>query len=832
MMRRESVNHSATSVAATIPGIVFLAGFCAAANASNPGLEQRPVNLSCVAPDRPVTTLNVGTQQVFPVLPLNDIDPIAMSQPPGDASRWFIAGRDGEIYSFANDDTVSSKQLVLDMTDRMQFTSDNQNVDSQQYGIVGFAIHPQFPASPYVYVGYNAKPGPDDPLNSTVSRFSSLDGGLTLDASTEQVLIAVEQIPGVAHHLDQVMFGMDGYLHIALGDGGSGSKAQDLNDLRGSLLRLDVDGGSPYAIPPDNPFVGTGFREEIYAYGLRNPWRFTVDRDTGEIWLGDVGAVSWEEVNRVESGGNYGWPTMEGAECRAGPGCDMTGLLPPELPITHPDALAIIGGYVYRGSEIPGLQGTYIFGDALFNEVRGLFYDTQGAAYWEVIADAPYQATSYAEGLDGEIYLLRHVSPDIHKLVPAAAPAGAGQFPGLLSETGCFDPADPTIPAGGLIPYTVNAPLWSDGADKDRWMALPDGQTVGISPDGDFQFPNGTVLVKNFAFDNEPIETRLFIRHDDGGWAGYSYEWNEDLTDAVLLEDSKTKEVAPGITWTYPSRDQCMQCHTEVAGYSLGLETLQLNGHFQYPSTGIDANQLATLDHIGIFTGGLPDQPANLQALVSLDADGAPDERKARSYLHSNCSGCHRAQGPAPSTADFRFANAIEAMGICDVMPSGSDLGIPGAKLLSPGDPAGSIISERMHRLDFFRMPPLGSAIVDLDGTAIVDAWIALPDVCAIYADSDFDQVRDNVDNCSAVANADQRDTDGDGIGNLCDPDVAGPNDCMVNFLDLNVYADNFFQTGDLDTDNNGDGITNFLDLNVIETYFFSQPGPSATGCN
>ncbi len=795
--------------------------------ARNFGLDERPANASCIAPDRPDTTLSLSSQQVFANLSFAGLKPISMSQPPGDPSRWLFAGREGRILSFANDDAVTTSQLVLDITDRIEFHIGPH--PSAMYGITSFALHPQFPTTPYIYVAYNARVGTE--LWSIVARFSSADGGQTFDSSSEQIVLSLVQ-PPPHHHLNEVLFGPDGFLYIALGDSQQPLNAQDLSVLPGSILRIDIDQGLPYTIPPDNPLVGTGAREEIYAWGLRNPWRVSFDSETGTLWVGDVGNNLWEEINRIAAGGNYGWPIMEGPECRTDPKCNTAGLTPPELGIQHDTANVIIGGYVYRGSEIPTLQGTYVFGDATYAQVRALFYDQQGQPFWDVIGQTvTYGPTGFAQSLDGEIYFFRHGIEKVYKLVNTAPPGGS-TFPGLLSETGCVDPLDPSVPASGLIPFTVNAALWSDGADKDRWMALPDGQTIDISPDGDFEFPIGTVLMKTFSFDTVPVETRLFVRHDDGGWAGYSYEWNQDLTDAVLLPAGKVVQVTPEITWTFPSREQCLQCHTDIAGSSLGPEIVQLNGPFLYPSNPIPANQLATLEHIGMFSNGLPDQPASLPALVSPTANGAPDERKARSYLHANCSGCHRPQGPTPATADFRFSTPVEGMNVCNALPGSGDLGVLGATLLSPGNPGNSIISLRMHALDINRMPPLGTAIVDTLGTAVVDAWIAQTDVCAIYPDTDADSVRDNVDNCTVLSNPDQRDTDGDGIGNRCDPDVAVPNDCSVNFLDLDVYKNNFFQSGDLDTDNNGDGQTNFLDLDIIKSFFFAPPGPSAAGCN
>ena len=796
------------------------------------GLDQRPQNLSCVAPARPTSTSNVSAERVFANIVFKGIEPVSMQQPPGDPTRWFMAGRLGEIYSFANDQATSSKQLILDITDRMQFTDmNNVSVDSQQSGISSIAVHPQFATQPYIYVTYNARPSVDDDVYSFLSRFTSTDGGLTFDSTSEEVLLSILQIDSPSHHIGQIVFGPDSYLYVGLGDGGWRANASsNLNDLRGSILRLDIDNGLPYTIPADNPLVGTSFKSEIYAWGFRHPWRFTFDRDTGDLWLGDVGQREWEEINKIKKGGDYGWPILEGNECFVLSGtstnCDSTPYEAPVIVIEHPTARAVIAGYVYRGNAIPSLVGTFIFGDAVNADIRGMFYDSLGEPFWDVLTPSLNNkgVTTFAEDLDGEIYYIHFRGGEMFKLIQANPNPLPSTFPELLSETGCVDPADPLNPAPGLIPFSVNTPLWSDGAEKDRWMAIPDGATIDILPDGDFDFPAGTVLMKRFSFNNAPIETRLFIRHNDGFWAGYSFEWRDDLSDAELLPAGKTKQVTSEVTWKYPSRNECLDCHTDAANFPLGPEVIQLNGPFMYPTTSIVANQLITLDHIGMFTNGLPDQLLNLKALVPLSKMGAPVERKARSYLHSNCSGCHRPGGSVQSNVDFRFSTPIEAMNVCDMPPFLGDLGVPGARLLKPGEPQNSVISLRMHSLDINRMPLLGSAIIDPGGTGVVDSWISQLDVCNVYPDTDGDLVRDNVDNCTMAANSHQSDTDDDGYGNYCDADF--DNNLIVNAFDLSFLRSNFFRS-DPDADLNGDGFVNAADLGIMKSMFFKQPGPS-----
>lgn len=253
-------------------------------------------------------------------------------------------------------------------------------------------------------------------------------------------------------------------------------------------------------------------------------------------------------------------------------------------------------------------------------------------------------------------------------------------------------------------------------------MGLPNGTRITVGADGDFQFPIGTALVKTFALAGRRIETRLFVRHSDGEWGGYSYEWNDAQTDALLLPAGKTKTVGTQ-TWSFPSRNECMQCHTVAAGRALGPEIGQLNGSFTYPSTGRTANQLATLEHIGMFASPIGD-PAELTAYPK-PFEGSMSPEKARSYLHGNCSNCHRPNGGAArSTMDLRFATPFASTNTCNATPIVDDFGSTSNRLVKPGSPNESIVSLRMRSLDARRMPPLGSSVVHAQGTNLIDGWI------------------------------------------------------------------------------------------------------------
>jgi uncharacterized repeat protein (TIGR03806 family) len=311
----------------------------------------------------------------------------------------------------------------------------------------------------------------------------------------------------------------------------------------------------------------------------------------------------------------------------------------------------------------------------------------------------------------------------------AAGAQPPNDFPQTLSATGCMDPDDPALPGPGLIPYGVRSPLFSDGASKERFMAVPDGTNATIdATSGDMDFPVGTIFFKHFRIDGKLVETRMLVRHDQDTWAGYSYEWNDAQTDATLLPAGKSKVLDNGQTWTYPARAACLSCHTQAAGRSLGLEVGQLNGGFTYDSTGIFANQLTTLDHIGIIT--LPAAVETLPAFPSVNADTASAEDRARAYLHVNCSMCHRQGGTGQSNADMRFNIPFADAHLCNEAAHEGDLGVTNAKLIAPGDPSHSLVSLRTHTVGQGKMPPLARSLVDESGTAAIDEWITSLTAC------------------------------------------------------------------------------------------------------
>lgn len=678
------------------------------------GLETRPSNTTCVAFARP-TTGAIALQRMWPNQTFNA--PIAIRQAPADKSRFFIVEQAGRIVSIGAD-ASSTPQEVLDFRDEV--------LDGGELGMLGFAFAPDFATSGKVYIYYTAAKN-GVAAETRVSEFKSSDNGATIDKATERIVLRIDQ-PYSNHNGGNILFGPDGFLYIGMGDGGSGGDpenyGQNNNSLLGKMLRIDVsktEGAKQYAIPSDNPFAsGAGGAPEIFATGLRNPWRWSFDRENGKLWAGDVGQNAYEEIDVIERGKNYGWRGKEGFHCYDDAQCDNPAFVDPIAEHGRNEASSITGGYVYRGTAIPSLVGRYIYGDFATGNVWTFVADGQKQTPERALSGIGNIAT-WGEDNDGEIYV-GLFDGTVRKVIAQTGGSSDGAIPTMLSATGCVSTTDPKQPATGMIPYSINAELWSDGAEKSRWMALPNGKTVGIGADGDFDFPNGSVLVKEFRIGGKRIETRLLVRHDDGGWAGYTYEWRDDESDATLLADTKTKSVGGGQMWTYPSRSDCMRCHTEAAGHTLGPELGQLNSDLAYPG-GKTGNQLATLHHIGVVELSKP--PASTVRYASIASTTDSLEARARSYLHSNCGNCHRPGGPTPTALDLRYATAFGDTQTCEVAPSAGNLGVGNATLVKPGAPASSVVALRMKAMNTNRMPPLGSRVVHDAGVKLVEDWIA-----------------------------------------------------------------------------------------------------------
>ena len=376
--------------------------------------QPQPTATAVVRPPfSPLRTMDV--ERIFPNVDLRQ--PVVLTYAADGSARLFVALQPGEIVVFPGEQNAASALTFLDITGWV-------NDRGFEEGLLGLAFDPSYSASGYFYVYYSAS----GPRRSVISRFSvSGDSPNTADPSSEVILLQVPQ-PYSNHNGGQLVFGPDGYLYIGLGDGGDGGdpqeNGQNRSTLLGSIIRIDVgsiDSVGGYAIPPDNPFAGDGggVRQEIWAYGLRNPWRFTFDRKTGNLWAADVGQDRYEEVDVIRPGLNYGWNRMEGFHCfpQGGFECDQSGL---ELPIAEygrEGGCSITGGYVYRGSRLPSLYGAYVYGDFCSGKIWALRYDgTQVTEQLELV-DSRLSISSFGEDQSGELYILSF-DDKIYRLVP------------------------------------------------------------------------------------------------------------------------------------------------------------------------------------------------------------------------------------------------------------------------------------------------------------------------------------------------------------------------------------------------------------------------------
>ncbi len=344
-------------------------------------------------------------RQAFPSLTFTA--PLDLVSPDDDSKRIFVVSQAGRIFVFPNSDGVTQSKTFLDISDRVVY--------SGEQGLLGLAFHPKFRQNGYFYVNYVAP----NPRRTIIARYQVSQTNPDSAIKSSELIILTFNQPFSNHNGGQLAFGEDGYLYIATGDGGSGgdplNNGQNKAVLLGKILRIDVDnpsGSNNYGIPADNPFAGNtqGYAQEIYAYGLRNPWRFSFDKATGRLWCADVGQNLWEEVNIIEKGGNYGWKIMEGNSCYSpSSGCDTTGLKLPVIAYGHNSTggYSITGGYVYRGKTVPQLVGKYIYADYVSKRVWALDYQGSGNYTNQVILNSSgISIASFGVDYNQELYLL------------------------------------------------------------------------------------------------------------------------------------------------------------------------------------------------------------------------------------------------------------------------------------------------------------------------------------------------------------------------------------------------------------------------------------------
>jgi uncharacterized repeat protein (TIGR03806 family) len=670
--------------------------------------------------------------------------PVVLANARG-TGRLFVGELRGRIYSFPEDAGCKQADLVVDLS----------KVHPDLTAFYGLTFHPRFDKTGYVYVCYVRKN--EAPDGTVVSRFTvSRAEPPVIDPSSEKVIL---NFFSGGHNGGCLQFGNDGYLHISTGDASVPSPpdvmmtGQDCSDLLSSVLRIDVDRAEPgraYGIPPDNPFVNqSGVRPEIWAFGFRNPWKMSFDRFTGDLWVGDVGWELWELVFKVRRGGNYGWSVMEGPQpvnalARRGPG-------PISAPIKahpHSEAASMTGGYVYHGTRLRELSGAYIYGDFQSGAVWGLRVREDVITWQGVLAQTPLHLVAFGETNAGELYLLDYDrTHQIYRLVPNPATKNAHDFPRQLSQTGLFAAAREHRLAPGVIAYSVNSPLWADGRSADRFLAVPGDGRIGLDAQGGWRFPEGSVLGRTVSIEQggekgkslRRMETQI-LHQEAGAWRPYSYFWNDEQTDAVLVDaagDTRTVSWSNSrdrreLSYRVPARTECALCHnpwvekgTTVFGVQsaspLGVNTPQLNR--SSAESAAAGNQLVRWQQMGLLERTR--DPKTLPRMVDPDDSSADLDRRARSYLHANCAHCHQANAGGTANIALGYELPLERTRTIGERPIQGGFQIAGAQIIAPGDPAGSVLYYRMCTLGAGRMPRLGSGVVDERATRLIYDWIA-----------------------------------------------------------------------------------------------------------
>jgi glucose/arabinose dehydrogenase/cytochrome c553 len=739
----------------------------------------------------PEPPLPYRVERVLPDLKISQ--PVSVTAEPGSSRLLFITPKG--LYRTTEDPASGEFETLLELK-------------SAAYSI---AFHPDFADNGFMYLGHNGviegkekNADGKDTKWCQITRYTiEREPPCRLDPDSRLQIMEWESN---GHNGAAVAFGLDGMLYVTSGDGTSDSDTnltgQRTDLMLAKVLRIDVDHPAPgktYSVPKDNPFVGQpDFRPETWAYGFRNPWRMTVDPTNGNLWVGNNGQDLWEQVYLIKRGANYGWSVYEGghifyAERKLGP----TPVSKPIFDHPHSESRSLTGGIVYFGSKLPELHGAYLYGDHSTGKIWAAMHDGKKLLWHCEIADSTLAITDFGLDGDGELLIADYQDKEkggFYTLVPTVAKQPDHPFPTRLSDSGLFASVAEHRMVDGVIPYSVNAPLWSDGSIKHRYMAVPpttdsSGKQVptqfSLGGNGPWNLPEHTVLVKSFALEMEEgnpdsrrwIETR-FLTKQQNEWIGYSYIWNNEQTDAVLVAQDgldcafqiQTDSGPRTHKWRYPSRAECMVCHSRAARYVLGVTSPQLNRQHEY-ADGIVDDQLAVFTRLGLLKRGnwmadatgylqrqLEDKGVSAEAakkqvaeitatrnqrtapdnelLVSLNPKHLPrladpyDEsedlaKRARSYLHANCAQCHVPAGGGNAQFDIVFHKTLDKTKLIDTQPLHNKYGVVDPRLIAPGEPDRSILLHRIAHRGRGQMPQLATTLVDERAVAMIRRWIA-----------------------------------------------------------------------------------------------------------
>ncbi|MGV3661723.1 MAG: PQQ-dependent sugar dehydrogenase [Prosthecobacter sp.] len=747
----------------------------------------------------PVTTsyntANAITGQTF-------IDPICTAFPPGETNRLYVLerGTDGVRNNVAYDNigrvvlvtalsTTPAQTVFMDLETYLESPEVNTPLPSHttnECGMLSFVFHPNYNQNGYFFVYFSITI--NGQLYQRLARFQATGtpgNYLAATSASPATMTPLLTIYDEAnnHNGGDLAFGPEGYLYLSLGDEG-GSNDQHNNarfinkDFWGQMIRIDVDnrpenltpnphsqpGAIPsavhagtYKVPADNPFIGftswhnlpisaSTVRTEIFATGLRNPFRFSIDPGTGRIFLGDVGQYEWEEVDLIVKGGDYGWSWLEGTHDLVGepspttpPGSGFNPIPPIYEYVSDNSAGGIIsgqsvcGGMVYRGNQFTELQGKYLFNDMFGGggAIAALTETSPGVWTAQRIATRAQIVDWGTDPRNGEP-LLCSMLGTILRLERSGTPTGTPP-PALLSGTGAFSNLSTLAPNTGIVAYEPNVNFWSDHALKSRWFAIKNTtDTMTFSSAGNWTFPTGTVWIKHFDIETtrgvpatrRKLETRFLVKTATDIY-GLSYKWRTDQTDAELVAETGLTEAipssSPAQTWRYPSRGECVTCHTQVGGHALSFNTRQLNRMHDHGAG--PQNQIQALSNAGYFSTPVSGVN-NLPAFAPAGDTTQSLEWRVRSYLAVNCLQCHQPGGAVQGAWDARSTTPTDMANLINGLLV-NDGGDAANRFVVPGDALHSMLLKRQQGNGVPRMPPLGTLERDLANEQLVSDWIA-----------------------------------------------------------------------------------------------------------
>jgi len=704
--------------------------------------------------------------------------PVDVASLPGVTDKLFVIEKAG---------TVQLVNLAVNPPTKQTFMTLTGVEPSGEQGLLGIAFHPKYNENGYFYLFYSMS----GTLYQRVARFRATGTANNYNAATSanfntMMPIITQRDQNTNHNGGDLAFGPDGYLYISVGDEGAADDSRDnarriSKDFFGAILRIDVDskstslapnphdesstgtvgdsaiGANMYKIPADNPFValaqGTGnatyngitfaktaIRTEIYATGLRNPWRMSFDPQNGRLFVGDVGQGAREEIDIITKGTNAGWSWREGTIGHTAPGSapEPSGFAPtpPIHDYNRSLGSSVTGGVVYRGNRLQELFGAYIFADFNAGSITALRENANGT--WtpsSLGSDGGISGFGYDPRNNDLIYCkLNEGTPNTGLVKRLVRNTTTGTLPpATLTLTGAFSNVPALTPSPGVVPYEPNVSFWSDSATKRRWFSIKNtADKITYNANGNWTFPTGMVWVKHFDVGSTKIETRLLVKTSDGVY-GLSYKWRTNQQEADLVNEIGENYLIPSTTqtWRFPSRSECLTCHTAAGGLALSFNTPQLNRAHTYGTTSL--NQIAALRD-AVSSGGAPlsyftaaSTPGSLASLPAFAAAGDETqslEWRVRSYLSVNCVQCHQPGGPAVGNWDARHTTKTDMANIINGMLV-NDAGDVANRFLVFGDTAHSMLVKRQQGLGVQRMPPLGTLQRDTANETLVANWIA-----------------------------------------------------------------------------------------------------------